>query len=96
MTKNLDIWLCQIDYPHKFKRKHLETAEKIFVYFWQPHLNIRKKISIPEETTVISYWFSRDRKPRINQNKLYKELPDVISWDGSIWRIGNLSVVRVY
>lgn len=92
INRELGIWLGEIDYPAEHERKHLETAESIMVYFWQPELNDRKKFTPPVPTTVISHWYSADGKPRKNQKNIYKDLPDVICWDGSYWRTGNLSV----
>lgn len=92
INRDLGIWLGEIDYPSEYDRNHLETAEKIMVYFWQPVLNERKKFTPPQPTTVISHWFTADGSPRINQKVIYKNLPDVICWDGEHWRIGNLKV----
>ncbi|NOQ36655.1 MAG: hypothetical protein GQ569_12305 [Methylococcaceae bacterium] len=87
-----EYWLAEITYPKRSNRDLLEIAEKIIVYFWQPSLNEKKKISLPEPTTVINQWFNIEGQPRINQMKIYKELSDVISWDGEYWRTGNLKI----
>jgi len=92
INRDLAIWLGEINYPQDHARDHLETAESIMVYFWQPELNERKKITPPIPTTVISHWFTPDGRPRINQKSIYKHLPDVICWDGTHWRTGNLAV----
>jgi hypothetical protein len=92
ITRDIGIWLGEVSYPNDHVRDHLETAESILVYFWQPELNERKKFTPPLPTTVISHWFSADGKPRIYQNYIYKNLPDVLCWDGVHWRIGNLKV----
>lgn len=92
VTKDLGIWLGLIDFPLKHTRRHLETAESAFIYFLKPHLNIKKKCSLPEEAIIISNWFTKDGKARINQSNIYKGLPDVIAWDGEHWRTGNLKV----
>lgn len=92
VTRNRNFWLSEVKYPLEVNRELLEFAEKIIVYFWQPELNDRKKISVPKETTVINRWFTKDREPRINQKEIYKNLDDVLSWDGKNWRTGNLKV----
>jgi len=91
VVRNREYWLSEVEYP-KANKNTLETAEKIIIYFWQPSLNERKKISIPEPTSVMNKWFTVDGKPRINQKRIYKDLSDVISWDGEYWRTGNLNV----
>lgn len=92
VSRELEIWLGKIEYPNGFHREHLEIAESIIIYFWQPVLNDRKKYSPPRPTTLISHWFKQDGTPRIYQRTIYKDLHDVLSWDGKLWRTGNLSV----
>lgn len=92
INRELGIWLGQVDYPAEHTRTHLETAEAIMVYFWQPELNERKKVTLPGPTTLISHWFRPDGQARIRQKSIYRDLPDVISWDGTHWRTGNLTV----
>jgi hypothetical protein len=55
-------------------------------------LNDRKTVRPPKATTVISHWFKQNGEPRYNQQGLLVDFPDVISWDGSHWREGNLRV----
>ena len=92
INRELEIWLGDINYPTEHSRMHLETAESIIVYFWQPTLNDRKRFNPPYPTTIISHWFKKDGQPRFNQKRIYKYLSDVICWDGQYWRTGNLSV----
>ncbi len=92
ITKNQLFWLGKVVVPKSPSRHYLEIAESLIIYFWQPELNERKKIAIPKPTTVINYWFKPDGEPRINQKSIYKDLDDVLSWDGNLWRTGNLSV----
>jgi hypothetical protein len=92
VSRNRSYWLAEIFYPKRINRKALELAEKIVIYFWQPPLNERKRLYLPEPTTVINRWFTIGGKPRINQIQIYKDLSDVISWDGENWRTGNLKV----
>lgn len=93
INRDLNIWLGEIAYPADHGRDHLETAESILIYFWQPELNIRKKFRCPTlPTTLVSHWYAADRRPRLRQQRIYKQLPDVICWDGAYWRTGNLSV----
>jgi len=93
INRDLNIWLGEIDYPKEHIRQHLESAESIMVYFWDPKLNEKKTLTQPKHsTTVISHWFTKDGNTRINQKGIYKNLPDVICWDGRYWRTGNLSV----
>lgn len=92
ITREQEFWLGEVTVPENASRHYLEIAETLIVYFWQPSLNERKKYTPPKPTTVINYWFKRDGKPRLNQKSVYKDLPDVLSWDGELWRTGNLSV----
>jgi G:T-mismatch repair DNA endonuclease (very short patch repair protein) len=85
-------WLGKIKYPVNFNRNDLETAEKIIIYVWEPRLNERKKVSPPTQTTLLSFWFKKDHTPRTNQLEIYRDLYDVISWNGENWRTGNLHV----
>jgi len=96
VTKNREYWLAEVIYPKKVKKDILELAETTLIYFWQTPLNERKKASVPNPTTLINRWFRIDCKPRIYQQKIYKDLPDVISWDGEYWRTGNLDVYEDY
>jgi hypothetical protein len=93
INRELKIWLGEIVYPSEYERKHLEVAEAMMIYFWQPRLNEKKTLVSPRlSTTVISHWFTKEGRALINQRGIYKHLPDVICWDGSHWRTGNLSV----
>lgn len=85
-------WLGEFIYPKKVDRSVLETAEKIIIYFWQPILNEKKKVSPPKPTTILNFWFKKDSTPRFNQLAIYHNLDDVISWDGKFWRTANLKV----
>ncbi|MFI3220430.1 MAG: hypothetical protein QX189_15120 [Methylococcales bacterium] len=92
IVNDLNIWLGEVAYPSKPSRIHLETAEAIVIYFLQPSINERKKCKPPIPTTLISHWFKRNDEPRFNQLSIYKNLHDVLSWDGEYWRTGNLVV----
>jgi len=92
ILKDRKYWLAEIIYPKKTNRSLLELAEKIIIYFWQPALNEKKIISQPDPTTIINQWFNLSDEARVNQLKIYKDLSDVISWDGEYWRTGNLKV----
>lgn len=87
-----NFWLGNFAYPLEVSRNTLETAEKIIIYFWGPVLNDRKKVTPPKPTTLLNFWFKRNHTPRINQLEIYRDLPDVISWDETHWRTGNLKV----
>jgi hypothetical protein len=89
------IWLGKIDYPKEYSTEHLKMAESIMVYFWQPELNEKLKANPPSQpTNVISHWFRKNGKVRRKKKSIYKKLPDVICWDGSHWRSGNLKVYK--
>lgn len=92
ITREQKIWLGSVAYPVEHTRTHLETAESIIVYFWQPNLNERKKFRPPRPTALISHWFKPDGSPRYNQMSIYADLHDVLCWDGELWRSGNLRV----
>lgn len=90
--KESEFWLGSIKYPSESSRHFLELAETLIIYFWQPELNTRKKLSTPNSITLISKWFKTNYQPRLRQHTLCKDLDDVLSWDGSLWRTGNLQV----
>jgi hypothetical protein len=92
ITRDLRIWLGTIAYPEVTDRSHLWVAEKMLVYFWQPALNTQLRYHPPQATNLISQWFFCDGEPRHHQKAIYQDLPDVICWDGSLWRTGNLKV----
>lgn len=92
INREQEFWLGTIQYPSEVSRYFLEMAESIIIYFWQPTLNERKKISPPKPITLVSKWFKKDGSPRLIQHTMCKRLDDVISWDGKLWRSGNLQV----
>jgi len=87
-----EFWIGEISYPDNASRCFLEMAESIIIYFWQPDLNDRKKVMMPKPMTLINKWFKKDSTPRFRQHPMCKELDDVLSFDGSHWRSGNLQV----
>lgn len=90
INRNQMFWIAKVAYPQKITRSLLELAESIIIYFWQPTLNERKKINQPKPVTLVNHWFKKDGQPRFRQNSLCKNLDDVLSWDGELWRTGNL------
>lgn len=93
ITREREIWLGELVYPEQWSREHLEAAEALIIYFWQPELNDKKKVNAPQKAiTVISHWLKRDGRPRMKQRAIYKDLDDVLSWDGRYWRTGNLDI----
>ncbi len=92
ITREQEFWIGTVEYPSEASRHFLEIAESIIIYFWQPTLNERKRFHPPKPTTIISKWFKKDGSPRLRQHPLCKDLDDVLSWDGEIWRSGNLQV----
>jgi hypothetical protein len=92
INREQEFWLAEMVYPVSCSRTLLELAESIIIYFWQPALNERKKICQPRPVTLLNYWFTKEGKPRMRQHTMCKDLDDVLSWDGKLWRTGNLSV----
>jgi hypothetical protein len=92
INRDQEFWLGTVKYPGDPSRHFLETAESIIIYFWQPSLNERKKVFAPKPITLINKWFKKDGAPRRRQHPMCKHLDDVISWDGTLWRSGNLQV----
>lgn len=90
VTKNLQIWLGQIEYPQSFETHHLELAEACLIYFWQPSINNRGKIRPSKPVCIVSRWTKLDGSVRQNRLNIYKDLPDVLWWDEEYWRTGNL------
>jgi len=92
INREQEFWIGSVNYPNDATRHYLEMAESIIVYFWQPELNERKKLSMPKPISIINKWFKKDNSPRLRQHPMCKDLSDVISWDGELWRSGNLQV----
>jgi len=92
INRNLGIWLGSVSYPQDATRYYLEIAEAIIIYFWQPALNDRKTVYAPKPVTVISRWLKPNGLPRMRQHPMCKDIDDVLSWDGELWRSGNLTV----
>lgn len=92
INRGQEFWLGTVKYPEDTSRHFLEIAESIIIYFWQPALNDRKKAFPPKPITLINKWFKKDGSPRLRQHTMCKHLSDVISWDGELWRNGNLQV----
>ncbi|MDE7527014.1 hypothetical protein [Aeromonas salmonicida] len=92
INREQEFWLGTIQYPVDASRYFLEIAESIIIYFWQPTLNNRKKVYAPKPITLVNKWFKKDGSPRHRQHTMCKDLDDVISWDGELWRSGNLQV----
>lgn len=92
ISREQEFWVGVVNYPTEVSRHFLEMAESIIIYFWQPELNERKKVYAPKPITLVSKWFKKDGTPRRRQHTMCKDLDDVISWDGELWRSGNLQV----
>lgn len=92
INREQEFWLGTVKYPGEASRHFLEIAESIIIYFWQPALNARKKAFPPKPITLVNKWFKKDGSPRLRQHTMCKHLSDVISWDGELWRSGNLQV----
>ncbi|MEX5570669.1 hypothetical protein Q1J55_22935 [Pseudomonas syringae] len=92
VTRNRRIWLGKIAFPSEPTRTTLERAESILIYAQQPPLNERKKIKLPRPLVLISHWFNPKNAPRYNRQGIFSGFPDVVSWDGTHWREGNLRV----
>lgn len=92
VTRNQRIWLGKVVCPSEPTRTILERAEGVLIYVQQPLLNERKKLNIPRPLALISHWFNARQVPRYNRQGIFADFPDVISWDGTHWREGNLRV----
>lgn len=92
IARKLRIWIGEVSYPQQATRHYLEIAESILIYFWQPELNDKKTVYPPKPVTLINRWYKPDRTPRYRQHPMCKEINDVLSWDGQLWRTGNLVV----
>jgi hypothetical protein len=92
INRELKFWIGTITYPDDASRYFLEMAESMIIFFWEPELNERKKLTLPTSITLINKWFKKDRSPRFRQHPMCNNLTDVLSWDGELWRTGNLKV----
>lgn len=92
INREQEFWIGEVAYPSNASRYFLEMAESMIVYFWQPELNERKKLSLPKPITLLNKWYKGNCTARYRQHTLCKDLADVLSWDGELWRSGNLQV----
>lgn len=92
ITRNLNIWVGTVIHPIDLARAGLERAESMLIYILNPPLNEKKRFQLPHPTTIISHWFNEKDKARYKRQSIFKHLPDVVFWDGSHWREGNLKV----
>jgi hypothetical protein len=91
VTRKRQIWLGQIEYPASFDRDHLELAEGCLIYYWGvSELNKKKLAKPPKPVCLISRWLKPNGEVRMNRRYIYRDLPDVLWWDGQYWRTGNL------
>lgn len=87
ISRNPQIWFGWLDYPNplKPKRSQLEDAEHLLIYYWGDLLNERKTSTPPSTSiTLISRWSSKTDEQQCRKPKLFRELPDVISWDANL------------
>lgn len=89
ITKNPTVWLRQIEYPRRFTRRHFEFAEGCLIYFWEPNIDQNKLVTPPEPVCLISRWLRPDGEARRNRLAIYRELPDVVWWDGRVLEDGQ-------
>lgn len=91
VTKNRQVWLGQVEYPSRFTRGHLELAEACLIYFWgSSKLNRKKLAKPPKPVCLIARWLKPDGEVRLKRRHIYRDLLDVLWWDGEYWRTGNL------
>lgn len=91
ITRNLQIWLGQVEYPQQFELRDPNLAEHCLIYFWQPNINKVYKARPSKPVCIVSRWTKPDGSVRRNRLNIYKDLPDVLWWDESYWRSGNLT-----
>lgn len=91
VTREQEFWLGELT-SDEYDKAELELVEHCLVKWWGPPLNDKKIISEPKEPiVVVSHWFNKNQEVRYKQPSIVKNLHDVISWDGELWRTGNLS-----
>jgi hypothetical protein len=98
ITLKRQFWIGWLNYPNRIRprRAQLEAVESLIVYYWGDLLNKRKTYSAPRHSiTVISRWFRKDWKPS-KKPMLFRQLPDVISWDAEQKRLATADFQRRY
>ncbi|WP_373777126.1 hypothetical protein [Glaesserella sp.] len=97
ITRELQIWLGDVvvsPYPSRNSTK-LKEPERLLTYYLDFELNLLNKKNLnskPEIGTLVNYWFKKDRTLRARKPIEMNDLPDVISWDGEVFRSGKLSI----
>jgi hypothetical protein len=94
VTREREYWLSEISHPKKVGTEILKVAESIIIYFWEPELNEKGVYTPPEPTTIVSRWYKTNNEPRYRRSGPIGRFPDIISWDGELWRTGKLDVFR--
>ena len=94
INREQEFWLGEVVCPSDASRYFLERAESMFIWFWLPRLNDKKTKHPPTPTTLINWWVRKNGEPRLRRHPMYRDLPDVVSWDGEYWRTGNVNVWR--
>jgi len=88
----VQIWIGYIQHPTPCDSRTLGLAEHYLIHYSAPELN-DKKLSRPTQIAcVVSQWRKPDSTPYMRKQAIHEGLPDVIWWDKSHWRCGNLSI----
>ena len=94
-----EVWLGLIEstpYPHMSGAylAYLKEPERLLTYYLQAPLNEKNRVLQPRPMTVINYWFTKNKEPRINQVHVAQQgMHGVVSWDGKQWHLGDLKIV---
>ncbi len=89
------VWVGQLVFPVDFHRGHLGLVENLLIWFWQPLLNIKKKLRPKHQICLINQWFWADgAQQRIQRPSVIKDVPDVIWINDEMHRTGKLTKWR--
>jgi len=90
----VEIWIGYIQHPAPCDAKTLGLVEHYLIHYSLPELNDKKQSRPTRAACVVSQWRKKDTEPYLHKQPIHEGLPDVIWWDKSHWRCGNLSVRR--
>lgn len=99
IKRNLNIWAGRFADSLHANKLNAELVESLIVSFWQPDLNIRKRIYLPAQSVgIINKWYNKQQKSLQNRRFPAQSLTDVVIYDldnKEIWTAEQLKRIKV-
>lgn len=97
INRELQIWLGDVIISRLNFDKFIDPERLIILYLGSKLKLLNSKNSFsnhPQYGTIVNYWFNKDGTLRTRKSREMRDLPDVISWDGKVFRFSNLSITN--